>query len=370
MSRCYLCGTLLNESNRSVEHIIPNAIGGHLKSKTLLCKDCNSNTGQKIDAEISKQLNFFANMLNIERDRGKPQEFKVKDESTGEIYRCLPGGIPSRIKPEIIQDNNQIKMKAPNEKIAKQLLNQIKSQNPDLEIDQVISKSERSREYINNWCKFNVPIGGADAFKSIYKTALSFYIYSGGSSYYITNIKQIISDEIMIFNYVKPCYLGYEIVEKDSKEVLHSILIKGNKETGKLYCYIEYFNAFKYAVLLNNDYNGEDINQSYIFNVLNRQEILERDISQTWFYDINNIFNSLEWNQILFKDSIENLMKIISDKQHNNHLNILICEAWENTMNMMGLSEGDKITEEVYDVLIKNTIDSVMPYLVRFIQKK
>ena len=38
-------------------------------------------------------------------------------------------------------------------------------------------------------------------------------------------------------------------------------------------------------------------------------------------------------------------------------------------MNMMGLSEGDKITEEVYDVLIKNTIDSVMPYLVRFIQK-
>ena len=52
MSRCYLCGTLLNESNRSVEHIIPNAIGGHLKSKNLLCKDCNSNTGQKIDAEI------------------------------------------------------------------------------------------------------------------------------------------------------------------------------------------------------------------------------------------------------------------------------------------------------------------------------
>ena len=157
-------------------------------------------------------------------------------------------------------------------------------------------------------------------------------------------------------------------------KIVHSYIdiyiIKGNKETGKLYCYIEYFNAFKYAVLLNNDYNGEDINQSYIFNILNRQEILERDISQTWFYDINNIFNSLEWNQILFKDSLENLMKIISDKQHNNHLNILICEAWENTMNMMGLSEGDKITEEVYDVLIKNTIDSVMPYLVRFIQKK
>jgi len=35
MSRCYLCGTLLNESNRSVEHIIPNAIGGNLKWKSI-----------------------------------------------------------------------------------------------------------------------------------------------------------------------------------------------------------------------------------------------------------------------------------------------------------------------------------------------
>ena len=52
MSKCYLCGMLLSESNRSLEHIIPNAIGGHLKSKDLICKNCNSNTGQKIDAEI------------------------------------------------------------------------------------------------------------------------------------------------------------------------------------------------------------------------------------------------------------------------------------------------------------------------------
>lgn len=57
-------------------------------------------------------------------------------------------------------------------------------------------------------------------------------------------------------------------------------------------------------------------------------------------------------------------------KQHNNHLNKLICEAWKNTMNMMGISEGGEITEEVYDVLIKNTIEAMMLYLVRFIPKE
>lgn len=370
MSKCYLCGKFLNEANSSVEHIIPNAIGGHLKSKNLLCKDCNSNTGQNIDATLSEQLNFIANMLNIQRDRGKPQAFKIKDGATGELYRCLPGGVPSRIVPEVIKKNSQIIIKAPDRKIAKQLLNKFIDQNLSLDIDQIINNAEINREYIDNWCNINISFGGADAFKSIYKTALSFYIHSGGSSHHITNIKQIISDELIIFNYVKPCYLGYEIVEKDSNEVLHSILIKGNKEIGKLYCYIEYFNAFKYAILLNDDYNEADINQLYVFNVLNRQEILERNVLQTWFSDINNMFNSLEWNQILFKESLENLMMIISDKQHNYHLNRLICEAWENTMNMMGISEGDEITEEVYDVLVKNTIDAVIPYLVRFIPKE
>ena len=41
-----------------------------------------------------------------------------------------------------------------------------------------------------------------------------------------------------------------------------------------------------------------------------------------------------------------------------------------NTMNMMGLPEGDEITKEVYDDLIKNTIDVVMPYFIRFIPKE
>ena len=119
MSKCYLCGKLLNEANSSVEHIIPNAIGGHLKSKNLLCKDCNSNTGQNIDATLSEQLNFIANMLNIECDRGKPQAFKIKDGKTGELYRCLLGGVQSRIILKVIKKDSQIINKSTDRKIVK-----------------------------------------------------------------------------------------------------------------------------------------------------------------------------------------------------------------------------------------------------------
>lgn len=43
----------------SEEHIIPNAIGGKLKSKELICKKCNSKLGHSMDKELAEQLDFF-----------------------------------------------------------------------------------------------------------------------------------------------------------------------------------------------------------------------------------------------------------------------------------------------------------------------
>lgn len=275
MSHCYLCGVLLDKSNSSVEHIIPNALGGNIKSRQLLCKKCNSNTGQNVDSELSKQLNFFANMLNIRRDRGEPQEFKIKDEVSGVLYRCLPGG------------------------------------------------------NINNIC----------------------------------NIKQILFNENTVLDYVKPCYLNYELIGKDVDEVLHSILIYGDRKLGKLYCYIEYFNAIKYIVLLSNNYAGETINKFYIFDVLERKELSNPNINTNWYHNIDGIFENLKLDSKQLEVSLENLLKVISNKQHNEHVNQLIDEAWNSTMNMFELSEGDIITEAVYDKLIEKTVDLLIPHL-------
>lgn len=369
MSHCYLCGVLLDKSNSSVEHIIPNALGGNLKSRQLLCKKCNSDIGHQADSELAKQLNFIANMLNIRRDRGEPQEFKIRDEVSGIVYRCLPGGKPKRIEPEIIRNNDQIVIKASDKKIARQLLNRFKKMYVDLDIEKVINESTKSREYINNWCGFKIAIGGTAASKSVYKTALSFYIYSGGNINNICNIKQILFNEKTVLDYVKHCYLNYELIGKDVDEVLHSILIYGDRKLGKLYCYIEYFNAIKYIVLLSDNYAGETINKSYIFNVLERKELSNPNINTNWYHDIDGIFENLELDSKQLEVSLEMLLKVISDKQHNEHINKLIEEAWNSTMNMFELSEGDIITEAVYDKLIEKTVDLLIQYLNRLMPK-
>lgn len=75
---CYVCDVELIKENETEEHIILNAIGGKLKSKKLICKVCNSNFGGRIDDSLAKQLNPIANLLNIKRERGKPQNETVK----------------------------------------------------------------------------------------------------------------------------------------------------------------------------------------------------------------------------------------------------------------------------------------------------
>ena len=78
MYKCFFCDELLNEKNTSVEHIIPNSIGGRLKSKKILCKRCNSKLGEKFDSEISKMFNLTMLINNIKRDDGKtPRKEKI-----------------------------------------------------------------------------------------------------------------------------------------------------------------------------------------------------------------------------------------------------------------------------------------------------
>ena len=56
----------ITKLNQSEEYILLNSIRGKLKSRKLLCESCNSNFRDKIDDELSSQLNFISNMLDLD----------------------------------------------------------------------------------------------------------------------------------------------------------------------------------------------------------------------------------------------------------------------------------------------------------------
>lgn len=81
-----MCFACMKNSKLTIEHIIPQAIGGRLKAK-IYCKKCNSEFGSQLDNEVSKTFNQFAVILNIKiegrhKDRRFTQPLEVKDLET------------------------------------------------------------------------------------------------------------------------------------------------------------------------------------------------------------------------------------------------------------------------------------------------
>lgn len=109
---CYICGKELTKSNESEEHIIPNAIGGKLKSNKLICKDCNNKIGYKSDSKLAEQLNMITNLLNINRDRNNNsipdiEGLIINDSNNSEVKITSSGFINIVTKEDKKADSNK-----------------------------------------------------------------------------------------------------------------------------------------------------------------------------------------------------------------------------------------------------------------------
>ncbi len=75
MADCYLCKRTLNRLNQSWEHLIPSALGGSVKSRRLLCRSCNEETGRLYDSALVnycrpfKQVDFKPDRINRKKIR-------------------------------------------------------------------------------------------------------------------------------------------------------------------------------------------------------------------------------------------------------------------------------------------------------------
>ena len=63
-------------------NIIPNAIGGRLKSKELLCKKCNSILGEKFDSKFCNSLSPLSGFYRKELESDKAHKKAIKEKIT------------------------------------------------------------------------------------------------------------------------------------------------------------------------------------------------------------------------------------------------------------------------------------------------
>lgn len=276
MTTCYSCNKPLNRDNHSKEHILPNGIGGRLYSKKLLCKTCNSQFGDSIDAALMKQLQSLVSLLGVKKQRGELQPIKGLRTLDGEQVDIIDGRTPAMPKPEFHVTNNpdgtkNYKIRARNEAELRQILTGL-SRKHKLDVEQALKSAKHDQHFLRTPVQMSIGIGGEESRRALVKSAINYFLLSGGERQYVSWLIDYVKGNgvgDMINPYIMESFL-YEIQEN---EVVHLIHIEGNPQSRILFCYVELFSAFSYLILLSKDYDGMMSKHTHCVNPITGKEV-------------------------------------------------------------------------------------------------
>jgi hypothetical protein len=270
--KCYLTGVDITESNKSLEHILPNALGGQLKSKSVLCSEANLKLSELIDTPFNKIFEGIYRRLPLEKDRTSTWGIigthkKYNKEIICKDNKCFPR------KP--IFDSKKNVLYAKSEKIGKGYIEHLKKDGRIKPKQEVKIWTDMSGEIGFDFKVDNsiFPLGFA-------KIAAGFATLKGVDRSNLKSILNLTKNEfrnnimLLPFSPVTPQDTIFEKgTHKSIHYPLHSIVLKGLKEDKILYCFIELFSTFQYVVILDDNYHGKDIHHTYIYDLLNAKEI-------------------------------------------------------------------------------------------------
>ena len=273
MAKCVFCTVELTAENSAKEHIIPNAIGGRLKSSNLDCIKCNSEFGEDCDNALAKDMNPLANILGIERNRGEPQP--IEGLMQGKKVRLDAEGKPEMAKPEheVKSDGKttNISVKARSMEEARRMIEGLARKHP-INVDEAMKAARLQQEYLPEPIEFKFTHGGDDTFRAVAKIAYLFLRHKLPAQALDREAELIESIKGTRENRSVSYLPGDRIVEPAAGQVLHSIVIKSYPAERLLVAYVELFGVFTFIVLLSEDC-GQDIFEHYVFDLIERQEI-------------------------------------------------------------------------------------------------
>jgi len=363
--KCYICESELNSNNQTEEHIIINAAGGRLKSKDLICIKCNISLGEKIDSALANQINGLANILMIKRHRGEPQPLIGQKKSTGQKYKINYGGKPELHNPIIVEstegNTTNISITARNAKEMRNILSGYLKKHPNFNVDEAMKSAKWLKESFKEPLNFQTEIGGVEVFKAVCKCAINFFIFNKGNHMHIKHLIPYIKseremDDVVWFHYQDNLY---ELLPDESSHVLHLV---GDPKEAILYCYVDYFNTYKYLVLLNQEYNGPNIKETYYYDLINTQ-INTREIRVN--YDRKTLLSFFKNKDAepfeKVKESLGHSIKLGLKRQSEFQRELVITKAIQNTLKKH--SSATMLTKEIFEETMSEILDNLPPIL-------
>ncbi|MFZ0608925.1 MAG: HNH endonuclease [Xanthobacteraceae bacterium] len=371
MRVCVRCNGCITEANDSREHVVPNAIGGKLKTKGFICTNCNSASGERWDAELSRQMNPLCLFFSIIRDRGVSPS-QTFETSAGEKIRISHDGSLALDRPTYrevpIGDGIRVEITARTMREARKMLQGVKRKFPRTDISGILDNVSINTFYAKGAVKFEILFGGEMAGRSLVKTALAFAHCSGisvencgAARNYLRGNRQVVP-----FGY----FYESDLIEARPKGLpLHCVAISGNPATGMLLGYVEYFGVLRVVICLSDKYVGDPVDRAYAIDPMNSNE-LNLSVRLTFSpSDMEAIYQYQKMPAGTIQRAFAEVAPIGLARKFETEKNRVIREAVHYAFAHCGAREGEMLTPEQVQKLSGLVVEKMMPFILHNVRR-
>lgn len=294
---CRGCGNPLDSTNNSEAHIIPNALGGRLAPKGIICQSCNTKLDHYADNALIKAFGDWPTLLDIPRQRGKNPS-KIIETRDGHKVRLDTDGSLSRVDIQydvsIIPEGHLIEISAGDMKTFGQLLNRAAKDFP--QFNQKLALEHANKMGVDNEdeLKMSLDFSPAAVFGGVVTALWLFLIHK--TDYAIMNWERLIECiQSMQKNGGTFRYLVNGLPGLNGPQIGlgNKIIIRSIPSTGELIAYVEILGIVKVGgVFAKSQPPSAAIEHIYVHDLLKKQ-----DRSSEYSID-NNEFTAQNWRTI------------------------------------------------------------------------
>lgn len=372
-NNCWICSATIDAANDTREHLIPNSIGGRKKVSGFICVSCNSNAGQKWDAELARQLQPLSTLFNVQRERGTVPPLRV-ETTAGEKLTIRPGEPLMHTHPEfketpIPSGQRLLEIRARSIDEAKGMIKGLKKKYPQIDEDDLISQLKEVETYPEGVFHHKIQFGGAISGRSIVKScaalAASLGIPPENCEFAVVYLRDPNAN---------PCFGYYNETElvtgRTAGVPMNCLAVKADPADGLVLAYVEYFGAQRVVACLGEGYSGEPKNSVYCFDPRSGEE-LPVSVSLAFSKeDIDQIYNYRKISSEGMKTAFDAVVGPAVAESHKRERDRVLERAVEKAFASCGAEEGEPLTQEHMQKITDKVLEEITPHLMHSLRKR
>ncbi|MCP4305508.1 MAG: HNH endonuclease [bacterium] len=269
--RCRGCNSPLTEANNSEAHVIPQALGGRLAPRDILCQTCNGRLNDTVDLPLVKALGAWPTLLNVPRQRGK-QPSQTVHTRKGHKVSLESGGSMMRI--DVVYDvtpiaqGDYVVIGAGQMKTARQLIQRAKNEFPQLDVTQAEKHLKTISLSRDDEIKLSLDFSPQAIFGGVLSGIWIYLIYTTGHAFCQWNdlLSRIakMQEHGGLFRYLID---GLPGLKGPKIDLGHKIVVRAVPNTGELIIYMEIMGALRVGGVFAKCPLGTVVEHVYVYDL-------------------------------------------------------------------------------------------------------